>query len=130
MREDVVMSWSPFFPVAIAGESMRPTLGEGEWWLARRTTIRREGDRPARDIRAGDIVVFTHPRGDGLIAIKRVVLTDPAGLWVEGDNPQASTDSRQFGLLPRDRVLGRLLWRYSPWPPRRPGPRPPMTVVD
>ena len=114
------MPRSPFLPVAIAGDSMAPTLQEGEWWLAWRTPT----------VAPGDLVVFAHPSARGVLAVKRVVALRPAGLWVEGDNPNRSTDSRHFGALAVDRVLGRLMWRYSPWPPRRPGRRPRPSVVD
>ena len=101
-------SW-PLLRVAIAAESMAPTLSDGEWWIARRT----------RKCRPGDVVVFDHPTRSGMVAVKRVIRPEGDGWWVEGDNPEHSTDSRHFGPLPRARVLGRLVWRYSPWPPRR-----------
>lgn len=40
------------------------------------------------------------------------------GWWVEGDNDAHSTDSRQFGLLTPDLIVGRVLLRYH-----RPGTR-------
>ena len=101
-------SW-PLLRVAIAGESMAPTLSDGEWWIAWRTT----------KCRPGDVVVFDHPTRPGMLAVKRVVRIDGDSWWVEGDNPERSTDSRHFGPLPQRRVLGRLMWRYSPWPPRQ-----------
>ncbi|MFL6241252.1 MAG: S26 family signal peptidase [Actinomycetes bacterium] len=35
-------------------------------------------------------------------------------LWLAGDNPSASDDSRLFGAVPVTAVEGRVLWRYSP----------------
>jgi signal peptidase I len=47
-------------------------------------------------------------------------LTLPAGeFFVLGDNRGVSIDSRAFGLVPRDRILGRVMARY--WPPGRAG---------
>jgi len=37
---------------------------------------------------------------------------DENGLWVEGDNKDASTDSRTWGLLAPREIVGRVLIRY------------------
>lgn len=96
---------------------MRPTLEPGDWALA---------IAPER-VRPGDVVVVEHPERPGFEMVKRVIrvpvdrvadATDAAdGVWVEGDDPTSSTDSRSFGALPTDRVRGRvvLVW----WPPER-----------
>lgn len=81
---------------------MLPTLRPGEWWLARRT----------QRVMPGDLVVFDHPDVPGLIAVKRAVWPEVGGWWVEGDNAPESTDSRSFGILPMERVLGTLKVRY------------------
>ncbi len=85
---------------------MAPTLTDGQWWVARRTST----------CRPGDVIVFDHPTRSGMVAVKRVIRREPGGWWVEGDNGDASTDSRTFGVLPADHVLGRLIWRYRPLP--------------
>ena len=57
--------------------------------------------------------------------VKRVALPpgglrgDGRTLWVLGDNPRASTDSRQIGAIPLERVVGRVALIY--WPPVRAG---------
>ena len=96
------MARFPWFRVAIAGESMAPTLREGQWWVARRTTV----------CRPGDIVVIDHPAYDGLLAAKRAIRRENGGWWVEGDNPDRSRDSRHFGPVPDERIVGRLVMRY------------------
>ncbi len=37
---------------------------------------------------------------------------DSAGIWVEGDNAKESTDSRTWGHLQSDEVIGKVLFRY------------------
>ena len=110
------LRWRPF-RVEVSGSSMRPTLEPGDWALA---TV------PGR-VRPGDVVVIEHPERPGFEMVKRVVHTSneraPDGtllvehLWVEGDDPASSTDSRAFGAVPSGRVRGRvrLVW----WPPSR-----------
>ena len=100
----------PWLRVAVAGDSMEPALRDGEWWIARRT----------RRLRPGDVVVVDHPDGD-FLAVKRLVRRTGRECWVEGDNPTRSTDSRHFGSLDQERLIGKVLVRYAPLPPRRPG---------
>jgi signal peptidase I len=42
--------------------------------------------------------------------------TVPAGsIWVMGDNRQASSDSRSFGAVPNDNVIGKVILRFWPF---------------
>lgn len=34
-------------------------------------------------------------------------------VWLQGDNPSDSRDSRSFGPVPRSHVLGRVVCRFS-----------------
>ena len=108
--------WRPF-RVEVSGPSMRPTLEPGDWAIA--IALGR--------VRPGDIVVVEHPERPGFEMVKRV-LSVPGGhapdgsdlvdgVWVEGDDPSSSTDSRSFGPVPANLVRGRvaLVW----WPPGR-----------
>lgn len=87
---------------------MLPVLAPGEWWVARRTKV----------IDPGDLVVLTHPDAVEHTLVKRAIRREPGGWWVEGDNPGASVDSRQFGPIHSDRIIGKLIWRLRPWSPR------------
>ena len=68
---------------------------------------------PRRPPRPGDVVVLEHPRRPGTRLVKRLVRHDPGGLWVEGDNPEASTDSRHFGPIPVQLLLGLVVARFA-----------------
>jgi nickel-type superoxide dismutase maturation protease len=101
----------PYLRVAVAGDSMRPTLTDGDWLLCRRAS-------GAGGVREGDVVVLERPDRPGLLVVKRVVRREPAGWWVEGDNAVASDDSRVFGPVPDGCVVARVVARYWPRPRR------------
>ena len=88
--------------IAIAGDSMVPATGPGDWWLVR------EGAR----IRPGDLVAFWHPERVDLLVVKRAVEQRSEGWWMLGDNPDRSDDSRVFGAVAPDRIVGVLRLRY------------------
>ena len=101
------VSW-PFLRVAVAEDSMRPTLLPGDWLIARRT----------RRIRPGQVVLAWHPSRDGLLLVKRAARRADGGWWLASDNPLApgATDSSRFGPVADERIVGRVLGRY--WPIR------------
>ena len=108
--------WRPS-RIEIEGASMVPTLMPGDWALVV------EGHRPRR----GEVFVVEHPGRPGYEIVKRIVGVpgDRVGdralasdeFWVEGDRPDASTDSRQFGPVRREHVKARVLLIY--WPKER-----------
>lgn len=86
---------------------MRPTLCAGDLCLVIRGV----------PVRPGDVVMARLPGRP--LGVKRAVRRTADGWWLEGDDPAASTDSRTFGAVPDEAVLGRVLIRY--WPlARRP----------
>jgi nickel-type superoxide dismutase maturation protease len=71
-------------------------------------------------LRVGDVVVARRPDRPELEIIKRITAINAGGaFFLAGDNPASSTDSRQFGAVPRDAILARVRWRYWPLPPAR-----------
>jgi len=81
--------------VVVEGDSMTPAFAAGD----RLTAVRRW-----RPVRVGDVVVARDPRGGGRWLLKRCVALDGTRLELRGDNPAASTDSRQFGPVDRKAV--------------------------
>ena len=86
---------------------MLPTLRAGDEVLL---------DRHAYDYAApqiGDIVVAYHPEQSDLKIIKRVGEVMGNGVFLNSDNPSAGSDSRQFGVVGMDKVVGRVNGRFS-----------------
>jgi nickel-type superoxide dismutase maturation protease len=80
----------------VHGNSMLPTLKSGISVLVSTT----------QHPKAEDIVVVMHPQKIDLVLIKRCVQKTEQGLWLEGDNPEKSTDSRQLGWFPKRDCIG------------------------
>jgi nickel-type superoxide dismutase maturation protease len=71
-------------------------------------------------LRVGEVVVARRPDRPELEIIKRIQAIDGNGaVYLLGDNASSSTDSRQFGAVPREHVVARVRWRYWPLPPTR-----------
>jgi nickel-type superoxide dismutase maturation protease len=87
---------------------MLPTLAPGDPILVDLGAYRRAPPRP------GEVVLARHPYRTDLRMVKRVVsLAADGRCALAGDNPEESTDSRAFGLLPEERVLGRVVARLA-----------------
>lgn len=91
--------------ITVIGASMAPTLLHGERWLV----------TPGR-VRAGRLVLLREPDRPALHTVKRVIRIVSEGIWVEGDNVDVSRDSRHFGVVPRENVLGVLRWKLRAVP--------------
>lgn len=84
----------------IAGKSMLPALSPGVIIIA--------WTHPRR-MRPGDVLLLHH---EGIDKVKRLQAVDEnAGrLYVVGDHPAYSTDSRDFGWIDRSAVVGKVVW--------------------
>ena len=83
--------------VRVVGRSMEPTLSEGEFVLVD------EGRAPE----VGQLALARHPERHDLLVVKRVAArTDDGRYELTSDDPQAGTDSRTWGPLGPDRVVG------------------------
>jgi nickel-type superoxide dismutase maturation protease len=80
----------------VMGESMLPTIQPGKvivglWPLP---------------VKPGDIVIVRH---EGIDKVKRVKGVNYEKLYLLGDNPSASTDSRDFGWIEMKCVLAKVI---------------------
>ena len=101
---------SGFLPVRITGRSMEPALYEGDWVLTRYKPQGLSEHAIARAM--GRVVLVRRTAEPGLLTVKRLKKALDTGYWVEGDNPDASTDSRQYLTISREEIVGRVLFRY------------------
>jgi phage repressor protein C with HTH and peptisase S24 domain len=82
-----------------------------------------EGDSMLPSYRPGDTLLgwrwFAPKRGDVVVVrrdrplIKRITHVNVEGIFIEGDNPRRSTDSRSFGLVRRSQVEARIIMKLG-----------------
>lgn len=86
----------------IVGHSMQPTLLPGTIVI---------GCRRRLQYVPRSVVIA---RMSGREVIKRVDSVQPDGVWLLGDNPVYSTDSRQGGLVRQSDILAVVVWPRTP----------------
>jgi hypothetical protein len=87
---------------------MEPTLYAGDRAIFRYLP---EGLKESRSA-LGKIILIRRREEQDLLTVKRLIKTFDTGLWVEGDNPASSTDSRSYLTISPDEVVGIFLFRY------------------
>ncbi|EGC35415.1 hypothetical protein DICPUDRAFT_78858 [Dictyostelium purpureum] len=105
------------------GSSMQPTINSGAVLLINRLT---------RDFQVNDLVTAISPTTGDYNICKRikfvegdtilfhsdtgtVLFTIPKGyVWIEGDNPSTSKDSRSYGPIPKRLLTGKVILRLNP----------------
>jgi nickel-type superoxide dismutase maturation protease len=110
-----------FRRVEVVGASMSPALLPGDRLLVM--------DLPgflSRWPEPGEVIAVRDPRDPSRVLIKRVSVVDrlTGTIEVVGDAREASTDSRQFGPVPRSSMVGRAVYRYAPQGRNGPSPWP------
>ncbi|HEY4483015.1 MAG TPA: signal peptidase I [Candidatus Paceibacterota bacterium] len=105
-------------PFIVSGESMVPTFQSADYLIVDELTYH------FRNPSQGEVIIFKYPKDPSKYFIKRVIGTPgdtidgkvlPFGQYfVEGDNRGASSDSRIWGTVPRDNIIGRPIVRLLP----------------
>ena len=91
----------------VVGESMVPTLLPGQSVLVDPRAFRK------RLPGVGELVWLRDPRQLDRMLLKRVLSVEEARVFVLGDNPSSSTDSRGFGAVPMELILGRVVCTFT-----------------
>ena len=91
----------------VSGTSMAPLLQPGDEVLVDPRAYKQATPH------VGDIVVSQHPYRVDVRLVKRItaILKDGRCL-LEGNNPTESTDSRSFGAVAPQQILGRVISRF------------------
>ena len=90
--------------VVVTGDSMLPAFEPGDRLVL----------GPAGRSKPGQVVALPDPRDASRLLIKRIRTVNGSTVEVRGDNDAASTDSRDFGPVPRTGLSGRVVYRYAP----------------
>jgi nickel-type superoxide dismutase maturation protease len=83
---------------------MQPQLKAGDLIFLRKT----------QKLKVGQVAIARRPDRPNLLVIKRVKAVTKNGYWLEGDNQSESDDSRIFGEVEKNLILGKFMFRY--WP--------------
>ena len=86
----------------VVGNSMEETLSEGDLIIYKKTNLNN------LDLEIGDIVVASHPKIKSKLIVKRIHKIHQTKFDLRGDNLLSSTDSRQWGLIESDLIVGKV----------------------
>jgi nickel-type superoxide dismutase maturation protease len=94
----------PWGIAEVTAPSMYPTLKVGDQIVV----------HYGAPVKAGDVAMLKHPLQQDLLIVKRLVERRDGGWWVLGDNEFSEIDSRLFGVVPEELLIGRVRARYRP----------------
>ena len=91
------LSW-PLMVRRVQGHSMVPVLPPGTVVFGWKWFVHLQPDK---------VVIFTRDHRE---TVKRIEHIEPEGLFVIGDHPETSTDSRHYGVIPQRWVKATVIW--------------------
>ena len=86
----------------VVGNSMEKTLLEGDLIIYKKTNPKNH------DLEINDLVVLYHPKIKNKLIVKRVFQIHQNKVDLRGDNSLSSTDSRTWGLIELDLIVGKV----------------------
>lgn len=92
----------PIVRYKIKDRSMEPAFKVDDYVIVNKLAY--VFQKPAK----GDVIVFKHPREKNKFLIKRINGIDGNKFFVVGDNKNHSKDSRHFGAIDRNLIVGKL----------------------
>lgn len=105
-------------PFIVSGASMVPTFQDGDYLIVDELTYH------FRDPLPKEVIIFKYPKDPSKYFIKRVIglpgetvngtKLNEDQYYVEGDNRDASSDSRSWGPVSRKLIVGRPIVRLLP----------------
>ena len=96
----------PLIRFRVEDVSMAPTLKAGDYVIVSKLSY--VFRKPSR----GDIIVFKHPSNNESFLIKRITEARDSEYFVQGDNKEFSTDSRHFGAINKNFIIGKV-WFHA-----------------
>jgi signal peptidase I len=102
--------------IKVSGNSLSPAYKDGDFVLIVKISIFFHKINFFRRIKAGDIIVFMHPRYGRMIKKVERFLPDKDEIYVLGTQ-EFSVDSREFGPIHSREVIGKVIW-HIPRPSR------------
>jgi len=86
----------------VVGNSMEGILSEGDLITYKKI------DQKNPDLKIGDLVIAFHPKIKSKLIIKRIYRVYKNKFDLRGDNFLSSTDSREWGLIELDLIVGKV----------------------
>jgi nickel-type superoxide dismutase maturation protease len=90
----------------ISGHSMEPTLKTNDTVLVSFLPFLFSSPK------VRDVVALKDPK-DGKVLIKRITKIENKKYFIEGDNKQHSKDSREFGMIGKALIIGKVIYKMS-----------------
>ena len=99
----------PFMRFRVEGNSMMPNFKPGDFVIVSRWQF------VFGNPHTGDVVAMRDPRDPARILLKRIMSINKSEnkIFLEGDNKEASSDSRTFGSVQNYNVIGKVITRIS-----------------
>ncbi len=79
---------------------MRPTINPGDFLIYKRFKSK------TTSLKVGSLVIIKHPIEEETLLVKRIFNLQYPLIEVRGDNLINSIDSRQFGIIHKEQIIG------------------------